>query len=273
MKTTDMKTIISEFADVKKNWKKVYQWKRIKSKGNTEIISELLLMEFDHIAWTFAGLRSDKFKQKDHAGNCQLKNGKIDPFTEKRFCRAFFNEYNETPHPLLGLILDYEIPLTAQKQKKGKIDQGEIDLISCRDKELLFIEAKVASSNESLLKAILEIFVYVMRLMEFKLLPQLLKEYEKPQKIKITSCILTFPEATSGKQLMQIDKYPNLIKLIEKINEIFKHNGINELEYYIVGNPAEDFDKVLKAKLIKGKNYKVTFNKEIQIIQHHLQST
>ena len=167
MRTTNPTRINSEFLS-KKNWKEYYQWKTLASKGNTEIISDLLLTNFNHIGWTYIGLRTSNFFSKDHLGYCELKGGKIYPFNEKRFCRAVFNEYRKTPHTLLGLTLDYEIPLTARNQiKVDKLNQGEIDLLSCRDNELLFIEAKIASNNDSLLKAILEIFVYVMRIKVF----------------------------------------------------------------------------------------------------------
>ena len=271
MRTTNIAIINSEFK-IRKNWKEFYQWKRIVSKENTEIISDLILKNFTKLKWANTGLRSSIFKT-NHLGYCQLQNGKIDPFTEKRFCRAVYNEYNKTPHSLLGLFLDYETPLTAPKQKAGKkINQGEIDLLSYRKNELLFIEAKVASSNESLLKAILEIFVYVMRLQVFFRLPQFLEDYgyNKSKDIKITPCVLTFPKATSGEQLLNIKKYPNLIKLIDKINAELKKNGISELEFYIVDDLDQESSSLLKAELVTGKNYKVTFKKGIKIKQHFL---
>jgi hypothetical protein len=205
---------------------------------------------------------------KDHLGYCELKGGMIYPFNEKRFCRAVFNAYNKTPHSLLGLFLDYEIPLTARNQiKDDKLNQGEIDLLSCRENELLFIEAKIAINNDSLLRAILEIFVYVMRIKLFGLLPQFLIEYRKPENIKITPCVLTFMKAASGEQLTNIIKYPTLIKLIDKINKEFKNIGINELEYYIVDDPDQDSSSWLNSEQVDGKNYKITFTKGIGIKQ------
>lgn len=271
MRTTNPTRINSEFLS-RKNWKEYYQWKTVASKGNTEIISDLLIKDFYHIGWTYYGLRQNKFFSKDHLGYCELKGGKIDPFNEKRFCRAIFNEYNKTPHSLLGLFWDYEIPLTAQRQNKDdKLSHGDIDLLSCRNDELLFIEAKIANNKESLLKAILEIFVYVMRLKLFDRLPQFLSEYNIKENFKIIPCILTDTHATSGKQLLSLIKnpvkHPNLLNLINKINTEFKNNKINELEYYIVEEPDQDCSTWLNAEMITGKNYKITFTKGIQIKQ------
>ena len=78
----------------------------------------------------------------------------------------------------------------------------------------------------------MEIFVYVIRLKRGNRLTQFLKEYNRPENTKITPCILTFIKATSGEQLKNIINYPILLKLIDKINEEFKKNRINELEYY-----------------------------------------
>lgn len=267
MRTTNLARINSEFLS-KKNWKEFYQWGTLARKGNTEIISDLLLKNFHNIEWSNIGLRKNIFLTKDHRGYCELKGGIISPFNEKRFCRAVFNEYNKTPNPLLGLFLDYEIPLTARNQiKDDKLNQGDIDLLSCRENELLFIEAKIANNNDSLLRAILEIFVYVMRIKIFGLLPQFLLEYRKPENITITPCVLTFMKSASGEQLTNIIKYPTLIKLINKINNEFNNNGINELEYYIVDDPDQGSSSWLNSEQVDGKNFKITFANGIGIKQ------
>lgn len=48
MRHTKISILKSEFA-VKNNWKDIYQWKRTKSKGNTELISEMILNNFNKI--------------------------------------------------------------------------------------------------------------------------------------------------------------------------------------------------------------------------------
>ena len=147
MKTTDINILQSEYSKEMKTWKHIYQWKRVKSKGNIEIISEMLLKDFDKTIWSDRGLRTKDFNIQSHKGLCQIQTP-ITQFTEKRFCRALFNEFNNNDHPLLGKIFDYETPLTEPNQKQNKINQGDIDLVSRRDNDLLFIEVKKASNFE-----------------------------------------------------------------------------------------------------------------------------
>jgi len=267
MRTTNIKIINSEFSS-KTNWKEIYQWGRVKSKGNTEIISELIINNFKKIKWSNSGLRTNNFKIAEHEGYSKI-NTPISQFTEKRFCRALFNEYKCTPHPLIGKIIDYEVPLTAAKQKLLKINQGDIDLIAKKSDELLFFEVKKSKSTESLLKAILEIFVYVIRLSKYNLIEQLKNEYNFIKVTKFTPAILTFKDSTSGKQIIEIKKYPVFIKLIHRINQEFKKNNINELEFYIIEKPSEDYTNVLKTELSpkNPKQQKILLNSKILVRQ------
>jgi hypothetical protein len=271
MRTTDSNLILNEYIS-KTDWKDMYQWKRISSKGNTEIISELLLKDFHKIKWSMDGLRTQKFKIETHQGYCQM-NTSIDQFTEKRFCRALYNEYNTNPHHLLGKVIDYEVPLTEPNQKKvtgKKINQGDIDLITQKNNELLFIEAKKSNSTESLLKAILEIFVYVIRLKKYNLLNQFKKEYGIIRNKKIVPGILTFKDSTSGKQILEIENYPFFLQLIGIINQEFNKNGISELEFFIVEQPNDNYDKLLKSlpTLPNSKQKKILLNRSINLVQY-----
>jgi hypothetical protein len=271
MRTTDSKIIQEEY-DSKNNWKDIYQWKRVVSKGNTEQISELLLKDFHSIKWSASGLRVEDFRITAHQGYCQI-NTHITQFTEKRFCRALFNEYNSKPHPLLGKIIDYETPLTAPNQRNSigkKVNQGDIDLIAEKSDALLFIEAKKSKSNESLLKAILEIFVYVIRLQEGNLLNQLKKEFKINPSKKVVPCILTFKDSTSGKQIIEINKYPVFLELIHLINLRFQNAGINELEFYLVEEPYKDYDKILKTlpSSFNSKQKKILLNRKVKVVQY-----
>lgn len=162
------------------------------------------------------------------------------------------------------------MPLTEQGQKTNKQSQGDIDLISERKNELLFIEAKISSSAESLLKAILEIFVYVTRLSKFGLLKQFQSEYNKLFSKRFVPCILTFKNATSGKQILEIKEYPKLLELINKINEGFNKYNISELEYLIIVKPDEDYSNILKveSKPANQKDQKILLRRKIQIYQY-----
>lgn len=268
MKQTNMNILINDYEKLG-NWKEIYQWKRISSRGNSEIISEWLLRDFEKIKFNKSGLRENNFKIKAHEGYCKLQT-EITQFTEKRFCRALFNKYNKTEHQLLGKILDYEVPLTAPKQEKTKkVNQGEIDLVSIRNGSILVFEVKKAQSNESLLKAILQIFTYVTRLSDSNLINKFLEDYN-PNDKKITPCILTFNNAVSGKQISEIGKYPKLQSLIAKINSNLRDNKIAELEFYIVEEPNEDYTNLLDIdpNTINKKSDKIVLRREVKIIQY-----
>lgn len=245
------------------NWKDLYQWPKVISKSYTEKISEWLIDGFDGIKWDSNGLSKSGFKQETHKGDAGI-TGKSGKFTEKRFCYALYNKYCETPHSLLGKIIDYEVPLTERGQKE-KITHGDIDLLAERKNELLFIEVKKSGSVESLLKAILEIFVYVNRLSMFKLLEQFLIEYKKQNVKFIIPCILTFKNSTSGDQLGKIKEYPYLIKLINRMNRVLESNNICKMQFYLIENDVVDLN-MNEINEIK-KQYKITLKREVHISQ------
>lgn len=269
MKTTDLKILKSEYSLVKNNWKDIYQWKRIASKGNTEVISKMLSNDFKTIKWSDNGLRTKNFKIKNHKGLCQIQTS-IKQFTEKRFCRALFNEFNTMAHPLLGRMLDYETPLTEQNQKQNKTNQGDIDLVAKRKQNILLIEAKKAKSTESVLKALLEIFVYTLRLEKFKRIEQFKDDFNQKSIKKIVPCILMFKDSTSGKQILNIKNYPTFLELLNIINKELCSNNIAPVEFYIIEQPCKDYKNFLNSKSVLGNNKekKISFNGKLLIYQY-----
>lgn len=263
MKTSDVKKINSEYSTLD-NWKDIYQWDILARKGNTEIISEMLIRDFHKIKWTDQGLRRNNFKINNHKGLCHIQTS-IKQFTEKRFCRALYNEFNINPHQLLGNIIDYEVPLTEPNQKivnGKKISQGDIDLISVRDMNLVFIEAKKANSSESILKALLEIFVYTLRIIKFNRIEQLKKDFNQNEVKKVIPCILTFKDSTSGKQILNIDKYPSFLRLLTLINEELDSYNIGRVEFYLIENPEIKYEDFLYAESVSSntKEKKILLN-------------
>lgn len=271
MKTTDLSLLLSEYQQLT-SWKDIYQWQRVNSKGNTEIISEWLIRDFNNFTWNFNGIRKNNFRIDDHHGFCSNQTD-LSQLTEKRFCRALYNAYNIYQHPLLGLLLDYEIPLTEPKQAT-KENHGEIDLISKRDDEMLLIEAKISPSSESLLKAVLEIFFYITTLQHFKLLDQFFLEYKKDFSGMyfrgFVPCVLTFTNSTSGQQLIEIQKYPKLIELISIINSTLKKMAIKQLEFYLVETTIDDRSKFLRKgeERIDKKGCKILLNHYVDLKQY-----
>lgn len=260
------KEIIKNKFSIPKNWHAIYQWERCTGLSYTEDISELLLKEFDKIDWSEDGLRKSEFKQVSHTGDCQLQTD-ISQFTEKRFCRALFSNTLE----YFGEIIDYEIPLTEPKQGAKKKNHGDIDLLSRKDNFLFFIEAKKYNSTESLLKAILEIFVYTFRLHEFGMIDTFKKEYDSSEKT-IIPAVLTFSTAKSGNQIKKIHKYPNLQNLIKRINEKLNSKGIKNIEFYVIENfNIEETFLVSTPPYHKDiKNYKIELNKPVSIKKYQI---
>lgn len=270
MRHTKKSILLSEFKAVKNNWKDIYQWKKITSKGNTELISEMILNDFNQINWSDKGLRKNEFKIKNHLGYCQIQTS-ITQFTEKRFCRALYNKYSSNAHPLIGRIIDYETPLTEQRQGKTKVNQGDIDNISIREnKSLLFIEAKKAQSNESILKAVLEIFVYTMRLVKFDRIKQLKTDFDVAQIKPIVPCVLTFEDSTSGNQILNIKEYPKFIILLKSINKELLSYKIDPIEFYLIDKTFSDYSDMLTVQNVQGnkKEMKILLNTEINIFQY-----
>ncbi len=256
--------IQAEFNKLPKNWHNIYQWKKCSRTSYIEFISEILLEQFDHINnnWTPNGHRTENFKQDLHIGEIILSED-IVQFNEKRFCRALFNAGSID---LLGKIIDYEIPLTEPKQGKGKQSHGDIDLLSIANDQLFFIEAKKPEPSDSLLRAILEIFVYTYRLHKYGYINKFKEEYGVAEH-KSVPVILTFENSSAGRQIIDIysksDKYKQFITLIDRINIELSKVGVEKIEFYVIDKLKDELDKALKFDSEK-KNY-IILNQSISI--------
>ena len=268
-KTTDINILNQKFQAIN-DWKELYQLEELSSKGNTEILSEMILSKFGDIDWAEAGLRTKNFKLSAHNGLLNLQSD-ITQFTEKRFCRGFYNEYKKCPHPLLGNVMDYEVPLTEPGQKKNKkTNQGDIDLISKRKNELLFLEVK-CKSQESILRALLEIFVYTYRIRYYQRHTILKKEYDISILAKIVPCIFVFKHYCAGEQITNINKYPHFLKLLNKINKELNEIRISPVEFYIMEKPDKNYKHLLLAYGVPGneKEKKITLNTYQMVVNQY----
>ncbi len=271
-KHTDLNILKAEYSTKKNSWKDIYQWERIMSKGNTEVISQMLLLDFKDIKWSDQGIRMNDFKIANHKGQCAIQTP-ISQFTEKRFCRALFNKYNNESrekHQMFGKIIDYETPLTEPNQIKKKISHGDIDLIAKRKSSLLFIEAKSYNSQESLLKAVLEIFFYTVTLKKFKRIKRLREDFNIDYIGQVIPCILTFRDSTSGEQLLNIGKYPFFAKLLGQINMTLNKMKLGNIEFYVVDNSFKSNPEILYTRPVVENNMevKIYLNKELFINQY-----
>lgn len=231
------------------DWYSIYQWPRVAAEPYTEQIASLIVSEINNIQLVVNGLRQDTFRVNTHQGQAQLQNP-IEQFTEKRFLRAMFN----CPEPTtLGRAIDYEIPL---KQNRGA-PHGDIDLL-CLDGSIVFIvEAKQPGSTESILKGILQAFVYASLVSQVR--DTFLRNFGLDSNSKLTPAILTFPTAISGTQLERMDEYPELRNLIRALNGKLQQENVAPLRFFVVDDDPQTIPNCLTTKTERNGHVKVIF--------------
>jgi hypothetical protein len=241
--------LMKEWAGLKKDWFSIYNWASLSRKGYSEEIAELLLDKFERIKISYAGLRKNSFRPDSHHGQCQLSTD-ISQHVEKRFCRAL---YNLKELPLLGKVLEYEVPF----KEKGESKHGDIDLLSYQEGKLFIIEAKKIGSSESILKAILEAYVYSKLVCAAK--EAFYDDFKIDPGVKIKPVVLTFVNSISGQQLMEMAKYPSIKNLIDKINNDLAKSGIEKIGFFLITNPDEDIKACLEARPFDDKCKMIVF--------------
>ncbi len=258
-----------EFEEIElKNWFNVYNWNALKDKSYEEACAQILKEHFTELEDNFNNCsknncRENNFCQDGHDGCANIKSNE-EKFTEKRMCYALYNAYNKEPFGVLGKIIDYEVPLKKDlRDKKGKIDLLGYDESSG---SLNIIEVKQPNSNESILKAILEVFVYSKLVQEVK--KNFVKEYNEfikdkedsisiPKEIIFSPNVLTFKQATSGKQLEE-GLSNETKKLLSKLNSVLKQQGLTEIRFFYFTNKIEKGEKYLNTMTV-GDKKRITF--------------
>lgn len=233
-----LEVLMEEWTNLKKSWFSVYNWKSLSNVGYSEKIAQILLDNFSKIEISYEGLRRNNFRLASHHGQCQLATH-ISQLVEKRFCRALFN-LKEIP--LLGTMLDYEVPFKEVNASK----HGDIDLLTLKNDKLFVVEAKIAGSQESVLKAVLEAYVYSSLVNAAK--EQFYADFAIDPSVKIAPVVLTFVDSASGRQLREIDKYPNILKLIYKVNNKLAELGIDKLRFMLVNNTKQEVTDSIEAR-------------------------
>lgn len=237
------------------DWYSIYNWKRTKCLGYTKWICELLCDQFEKIELITDGLRRDGFSRLKHKeGRATLRHPNKET-KEKMFCRAVFNRKEVE---VLGEAVDFEVPLKGNMNAK----HGDVDLLFKRDNELLCIETKWKTNKESILKAILECYVYT------RLVHRVKKEffgcYRLTDSFRLRPVVLTFESATSGRQLKNIKDYPILCKLLASLNDTLAQEDIKNIEFYLAAlSPmaAEPWER----KSPIGDSYRIEFKEGIKL--------
>lgn len=225
----------AEWQALPKNWYVIYQWERTSRAGYLEWIAEWIVSSFLQIELKAEGLRRRSFRAESHRGQIDLQTG-IEQLTEKRLVRAMFNS---TQLPPLGNVIDYEVPLKDTKKAK----HGNIDLLCALPETALCVEAKEPDSQESILKAVLEAYVYTSLVSSKKQL--FLSSFKLDPTLQLTPAVLTFASAQSGRQLKELNKYPYLLKLIEMLNAQLANIGVAPMRFFVVENPVSELASCL----------------------------
>jgi hypothetical protein len=139
----------------------------------------------------------------------------------------------------LGKVIDYEVPL---KQIQGA-PHGDIDLLSVNCGEVMLIEAKRPTSSESILKAILEAFVYSSLISTVR--HAFLKDFSLKSNSLLIPVVLTFHTAISGKQLDKINEFPRLRQLVTTLNRSLARRTIEPIRFLVVENCPHELETCL----------------------------
>lgn len=187
----------------------------------TEIISENIINHLDKFKNNIPMISRHSSYNLDHNGFYRENTGRDEEMIAiKMFNRS--NMYNYC-YDHIGKIIDYQIPLKSKRTDAA----GKIDLIAFDEKELRVLELKKQSSNETMLRCVLEGYTY-MRTADIK---KLLDDFSLPQGIKVSTSPFVFRNSIQWKEWNE-DR-PMLKKLMSELNIkpyfIYESNGNYEV--------------------------------------------
>lgn len=215
-----------------------------------EIISEVLLSEFNKVKsiGDNAPIRSTRPFNLKHDGvpnvDARMKRFGILRYSEKLLAIALFNSGDNY---IFGKIFDYEVPL----KEKQKDRFGKIDIVAKRKNIIKLIELKIqkSRSEETLLRALLEIYTYY-KLLSNRRNKFLTDYFDEKKDYLFQPVVITDEESCSGKMIIEIDKYPMLKKLIGKL----KDAAGMPVEFYLYKYPSKEVARNEKGEIVlKGK--------------------
>lgn len=207
----------------------LYQENFLNYKGKTsdsqkpysEVIAKELVKNYptlEKIGKDISIRRTKNFNRR-HKGTLSVNARRINfehlKFTEKRLAIALSNSNTDY---CFGRIIDYQVPLKEKQSDKF----GEIDLVAKKDCSLKLIELKINGGNqETLLRALLEVYTYYKLLYNSNSLNRFIEEFEleNGKGWFFQPAILTDRKSLSGKTLKDIEKYPNIKRLVSTINK------------------------------------------------------
>lgn len=186
-----------------------------------EVISEFLINNLDEYINGIPQITREKtYKTSAHTGKVDLSTPR-----EERIAIEMFNQSKSgNTYNFIGDIIDYQTPL-----KNIRTDiAGKIDLLSYDGMCLRVLELKKPSSNETMLRCVLEGYTYLKTVDTAKLLDN----FELPANTKVVACPFVFKY---GKQYQEmLEKRPYLFKLMDLLESkpyyITKENDLYKVE-------------------------------------------
>ncbi len=252
----------AEWQGLPKDWYSIYQWERTAGVGYTEWIAEWIASSFEGIQLVTDGLRARSFRVADHRGQIKLGTG-IEQLTEKRLVRAMFNA---AELPLLGRVIDYEVPLKDDEAAA----HGDIDLLCTQPDSCLCVEAKKPQAGESILKAVIQAYSYtslVSTRREF-----FLESFALNRQLCLAPAVLTFASAQSGRQLTALGSYPRLLGLIGLLNARLAVEKVAAMRFFKVQNPDDELRSCLTTMEGTNGDVRAVFRDgfALSIVEHRL---
>lgn len=147
--------------------------------------------------------------------------------------------YNLGTLPGIGRVIEYEVPL----KEKNESTHGDIDLLCTSDDSVLCVEAKAPGSDDTLIKAVLQAFVYTSLVATCR--TRFLSDFGLPGNMTMTPVVITFASSRSGEQLRKRDKHPQLQRLLAFVNEALQERKIAPMQFFVVEDRTISMDKCL----------------------------
>ena len=253
----------SEWQALPRNWYDIYQWKGTSGADYLEWSAEWIFNDFSQIQLVTDGLRSERFRVKDHRGQISLQT-EVKQITEKRLIRAMFNSrtfkmINSRNVEEEVTVFDYEVPLKDSYRAK----HGDIDLLCKLPGTCLCVEAKNPKSNESILKAVLQAYVYTSLISTKRKL--FVNDYRLDPEVKLAPAVLTFASCTSGKQLEKLKEGSHLPKLVNKMDDKLAQIGVAPMRFLLVTTDGDELANCLTTTTEANGDVKAVFRDDFKL--------
>ncbi len=167
----------------------------------TEVIAEWLLAHIELLDEIKTITRKSSYRVAGHDG---IPDNPDSNRTEELTAMAIMRQGEL---PLVGQVLDYQTPLKNKKTDKA----GKIDLIAYDGTTLRILELKKPTSEETMLRCVLEGYTYLETVDKSKLLA----DFKLPSDTVIEACPFVFHGGLQWNEMQQ-DR-PNLKKLMDII--------------------------------------------------------